>query len=146
MSDGKLAGLPFAPFDIFDWIVRLLPGASSRSPSRRAWRSAATFGVTNISVGGEGSAIRRSRLRGLLVAGVVSGAVLFALLSLSDEPALLFGGILGAVLGGLALIAEQRLQRLPPGSIVPGAWVFVTFLAWGVAFGWVTTVRQALHR
>jgi DMSO/TMAO reductase YedYZ molybdopterin-dependent catalytic subunit len=62
--------------------------------------------------------------------------VLFALLSLSDEPALLFGVILGATGGGLALVAERQLQRLPPAWIVPGGWVFATFLAWGVAFGW----------
>ena len=58
------------------------------------------------------------------------------MLSLSDEPARLFGAILGAMVGGLALIAERQLQRLPPGSIVPGVWVLTTFLAWGVAFGW----------
>src|SRR5262249_47717458 len=73
---------------------------------------------------------------GLLATGVVSGAGLFAILSLSDEPALLFGGILGTMLGGLVLIAERQLQRLPPASIVPGAWVFLTCLAWGLAFGW----------
>ena len=26
-SGWKIAGLPFAPFDVFDWIVRALPGA-----------------------------------------------------------------------------------------------------------------------
>jgi DMSO/TMAO reductase YedYZ molybdopterin-dependent catalytic subunit len=72
----------------------------------------------------------------VLVFGAVAGATLFQLLSLTREPALLFGGILGTMLGGLALVAERQLLRLPSGSIVPGAWVFLTFLAWGVAFGW----------
>ena len=62
--------------------------------------------------------------------------MLFAVLSVSDEPALLFGVVLGATGGGLALVAERQLQRLPPNWIVPGYWVFATFLAWGMAFGW----------
>jgi DMSO/TMAO reductase YedYZ molybdopterin-dependent catalytic subunit len=92
-------------------------------------------GVTNISVAAK-TADQVLAIAGLLGIGALLGAVLFAVLSLSEESALLFGGILGAMLGGLALIAEQRLQRLPPGSIVSGAWVFVTFVAWGLAFGW----------
>lgn len=131
----KAAGLPFAPFDIFDWIVRLLPGGLVTSAIESSVAISRTFGVTNISAaakaGDQGLAIA-----GLLATGVVAGAVLFAVLSLSGEPALLFGGILGAMLGGLALIAEYRLQRLPSGSFVPGAWVFTTFVGWGIAFGW----------
>ena len=49
------------------------------------------------------------------------------------------------MLGGLALIAERRLQRLPPASIVAGVWVFATFLAWGIAFGWVHDRIGILH-
>jgi DMSO/TMAO reductase YedYZ molybdopterin-dependent catalytic subunit len=93
------------------------------------------FGVTNISVAAKaGDQILAVAL--LLLTGAAAGAALFWTLSLSEEPALLFGGILGAVLGGLALIAEQRLQRLPHGSIVPGAWVFATCVGWGLSFGW----------
>ncbi len=81
-------------------------------------------------------------IAGILAAGVVAGAALFALLSTSDEPALLFGAILGAILGGLALLAELRLQRLPPGSIAAGAWVFASCVAWGMAFGWMHDRRE----
>jgi DMSO/TMAO reductase YedYZ molybdopterin-dependent catalytic subunit len=96
---------------------------------------ARVFGVTNISVAAKaGDQILAVAL--LLLAGAAAGAALFWTLSLSEEPALLFGGILGAVLGGLALIAEQRLQRLPHGSIMPGAWVFATCVGWGLSFGW----------
>jgi len=93
------------------------------------------FGVTNIGVAAK-TGDQVLAVGGLLLAGAVLGAALFSLLSLSDEPALVFGGILGVMIGGLALIAEQRLQRLPPGSIVSGAWVFATFVGWGMAFGW----------
>ena len=92
------------------------------------------FGVTNISAAAKmGDQVLA--IGGLLLTGVAAGAALFALLSLSDEPALAFGGILGVMIGGLALIAEYRLQRIPSGSIVSAVWVFGTFLAWGLTFG-----------
>ena len=93
------------------------------------------FGVASISAAAK-AGDQTLAILGLLGMGAAAGAVLFAALSLSDEPALLFGAILGATAGGLALVAERQLQRLPPGSIVPGVWVFATFFAWGVAFGW----------
>ena len=131
----KLAGLPFAPFDIFDWIVRLLPGGVVTFAIESSVAVSRLFGVTNIGMAAKaGDQVFAIAL--LLVAGAVSGAALFSLLSLSDESALLFGGILGAMVGGLVLIVEQRLQRLPSGPIASGGWVFGTFLGWGIAFGW----------
>src|SRR5262249_1416116 len=63
--------------------------------------------------------------------------LLFMLLQLSNEPAILFGAIVGAILGGLSLIAEAHLKRLPSHPLAAGAWVVVTCLAWGICFGWV---------
>jgi DMSO/TMAO reductase YedYZ molybdopterin-dependent catalytic subunit len=131
----KIAGLPFAPFDIFDWIVRLLPGALVTAAIETTVALSRAFGVTNISAAAK-TGDQVLAVAGLLGAGMVSGAVLFAVLSASGEPALMFGAILGAMLGGLALIAERQLQRLPPGSLLSGVWVFATFVAWGIAFGW----------
>ena len=130
----KLAGLPFAPFDIFDWFVRLLPGAVVTFAIESSVATSRVFGVTNISVAAK-AGDQALAISGLLATGVVAGALLFWVLSLSDESALMFGGILGAMLGGLALIAEYRLQRIPTGAITPAAWVVVTFVAWGLAFG-----------
>jgi DMSO/TMAO reductase YedYZ molybdopterin-dependent catalytic subunit len=132
----KLAGLPFAPFDIFDWIVRLLPGAVVTAAIETSVVLGRVFGVTSIGAAAK-AGDQALAIAALLAVGGVAGAVLFQTLALTREPALLFGGILGAVLGGLALIAERQLLRLPAASIVPGVWVFATFLAWGIAFGWV---------
>ena len=131
----KALGLPFAPFDIFDWIVRLLPGGVVTVAIDTSVAVSRAFGVTNISAAAK-AGDQVLAIAGLLGAGGIAGAALFAALSLSDEPALLFGGILGAMLGGLALVAEYRLQRIAPGSVGAPAWVFATFVAWGVAFGW----------
>jgi DMSO/TMAO reductase YedYZ molybdopterin-dependent catalytic subunit len=131
----KTAGLPFAPFDVFDWIVRLLPGGVVTFAIESSVAVGRTLGVANISTAAK-AGDQAIAIGGLLLTGAASGALLFALLRLSNEPALLFGGILGAVLGGLALVAETHLQRLPPQPIVAGAWVFATCVAWGLSFGW----------
>lgn len=130
----KTVGLPFAPFDIFDWIVRLLPGGVVTFAIEASVAISRVFGITNIGAAAK-AGDQVLAIAGLLAAGSAAGALLFAVLKTSDEPALLFGGILGVMLGGLALIAERRLGRLPPGTIVPAVWIGATFLAWGLGIG-----------
>ena len=132
----KIAGLPFAPFDAFDWIVRMLPGAFVTRVIETNVVIARALGVSSIGAAAK-TGDQVIALSGLLAIGVTSGALLFVLLRLSNEPALLFGAILGTMLGGLVLIAEIRLQRLPAHSFVAGAWVMATFVAWGLLFGWI---------
>ena len=115
--------------------MRLLPGAVVTAAVEASVAIGRALGVTSIGAAAK-AGDQALAIAVLLAVGCVAGAALFQVLALTREPALLFGGILGAVLGGLALIVERQLLRLPPESILPGAWVFVTFLAWGVAFGW----------
>lgn len=131
----KVAGLPFAPFDVFDWIVRLLPGAIVTAAIDASVAISRFAGVASISAAAK-AGDQALAITGLLAAGTVAGAALFGVLSLSDEPARLFGVILGATIGGLAFVAERQLQRLPPGSTIAGVWVLATFAVWGLAFGW----------
>jgi len=132
----KIAGLPFAPFDIFDWIVRLLPGAFVTRVVETDVLIARAIGVSSIGAATK-AGDQVMALAGLVFTGAVSGALLFLLLQLSNEPAVLFGAILGAILGCLSLIAEVHLQRLPAHSLAAGAWVVATCLGWGISFGWV---------
>ena len=130
------AGLPFAPFDLFDWVARALPG-----PIVTAGIDATVAVSRALNVGNMGATAKTAEqaaaVGGLLLTGVIGGAVLFGVLRLSDEPALLLGAILGAILGGIALVIEQQLNRIASAPFLSGPWVFVTFLAWGVALGWV---------
>jgi DMSO/TMAO reductase YedYZ molybdopterin-dependent catalytic subunit len=130
------AGLPFAPFDLFDWAVRALPG------------SVVTFGVDSMVALGRalnasniGAAAKTgdqaAAIGGLFLLGIAGGAAFVALLRVSDEPALLLGAIVGAMLGGVVLVIEQQVNRIAAGPFGSGPWLFITFFAWGVAIGWV---------
>lgn len=132
----KLLGLPFLPFDLFDWITRSLPGsivtlaidAIIKAGQLWRWGSLAAAAKT----------VEQTMAIVLLLAGgVAGGTVLFGLLRLSEEPAGLLGVILGFAAGFMALLIEQNLNRIPTGSILPGVWVVSTCVIWGGAFGYV---------
>ena len=121
---------------MFDWIVRLLPGAIVTAAIDGSVAVSRAFGIANIDTAAKtGDQVLAVAI--VVAIGGLVGAMLFSALARSDEPAPIVGGILGAIVGGVVLIAERQLLRLPPGSFVPGAWVVVTFVAWGVALGWV---------
>lgn len=130
----KLAGLPFAPFDVFDSAVRAVPG------------SVATFGVestiaiTRVLHLASTAAAAKTAEQTLAVAafvalGVVAGAGLYAVLRYSDEPALLVGVTFGAVLGGMTLFVERGINRIGSGALADDLWVIGTFLGWGAVVG-----------
>ena len=132
----KLTGLPFVPFDLFDWIARALPG------------SVVTFGIeAGVAIlralhAGSTSAAAKTAEQAMAVsafvaAGAVVGALMSGLLRVSDETALLPGGVLGVFLGGGTLLVEHQLRRIESHAATDTAWIVGTFLAWGLAFGWV---------
>jgi DMSO/TMAO reductase YedYZ molybdopterin-dependent catalytic subunit len=130
----RVFGWPFLPFDLFDWIVRALPGA--------VVTFAIDLAVTVSSVLPLGTTANSAKTADqvmaialVFVGGGVIGAALALMLRVSDESARTAGVMLGALLGGLAWLLESDLQRLPPGSFVSGAWVVSTVVGWGLVFG-----------
>ncbi|MGQ0568852.1 MAG: molybdopterin-dependent oxidoreductase [Armatimonadota bacterium] len=134
----KLGGLPFAPFDLFDWVTRRLPG------------SIVTIGIDllvkiirALDLGSTDTAAKAAEqlmgIAGFFIAGVVAGAVLFAILRVRDgTSAYSFGGILGALSGvGVVLISQSVNRSATTSPLVSGLWILAAFLTWGAAFGWV---------
>jgi len=131
-----LGGLPFSPFDLFDWTARALPGSVVTFGIETAVAVSRAFEVSSIGTAAK-TAEQAAAIGVVFLLGVAGGAAFFAILRLSDEPALLLGAVVGTMLGGVVLIIEQQLNRLATGPSGSGLWVFATFLAWGVAIGWV---------
>jgi DMSO/TMAO reductase YedYZ molybdopterin-dependent catalytic subunit len=129
-----LAGLAFAPFDLFDWMARVLPGALI------------TFGIDTmvsiirgLSLGPTDAAAKlaeQAMAVGIAVGlSAVFGALFFGLMSrLSGKSAAPLGLIAGAVVGVplllISLTVNPDSAAKPPTAAV---WIVGLSAAWGMA-------------
>jgi DMSO/TMAO reductase YedYZ molybdopterin-dependent catalytic subunit len=132
----QLAALPFAPFDLFDWISRILPG------------DLLTFGIdlmidSLLFLGGEealSSAKTAEQLMAVgmfLTYGVVLGGVLYLLRRQWVRLPFIIAMLLVSIIGGLPIILIHRavtLSKLPAWMAV--GWLVLLFLLWSVIFVW----------
>ena len=128
----ELAGLPFIPYDLFDWITRVLPG------------SVVTFGIDMM--------IDTMRLFGISVAdtaktaekvlavvqfffmGVVAGALFFAYVRMRGaRPDLATGLVAGALVGFPMIAISIAIEGSTVEPILVVLWLSVLFLGWGAA-------------
>ncbi len=133
----QVAGLPFAPFDLFDWLARVLPGdviALSIS-TMVSIISELNLGETSSTA----KSLKEVTALGLfLLLGMVAGAVFFAILRtrsmrLSSSAGLVLGLGAGVV---MLLISNSRGFVSSMDPLFSAVWVLVAFLAWGAAIGW----------
>src|SRR5215470_16866844 len=94
----KLLGLPFVPFNIFDWISRALPG--SIDTLAIDWMVKL---IRSLHLGDTASAAKTAErilaISLFLFAGIAAGAVLFAVLRIWKEKAYFAGAFMGASAG-----------------------------------------------
>ena len=132
----KIAGLPFVPFDSFDWLTRVLPGR-----------------VLGFGIGIMVDVIRALHLgptsetaktvehaiaiTGLFVMGIVGGAILFSILRTRPKVHPVFLGlVLGIVVAVPAmLISSQASATATVDPWLRAVWILVVFAAWGAILG-----------
>ena len=135
----QVAGLPFLPFDVFDFAVKTLPGPLL------------TFGV-DIVVDmiiafnlGETSAAAKTaeHLMGLvafLALGAIAITLLYGLMNRSKTQArnLVPGLALGLAFGAVMMLVSSQVN-LTATAPVPAqiVWVIVAFALWGMAANWI---------
>jgi DMSO/TMAO reductase YedYZ molybdopterin-dependent catalytic subunit len=131
----RLVGLPFAPFELFDWMGRVLPGPVITFGIDRMIDTLLLLGVSVADTAK--SAEQTIALGQFLVGGVVLGAVYFAVTSARKiRPDLLTGLVAGALFG-LPLVAIS--VAIGPSTLNPIlriAWLLIVFLGWGAALSW----------
>jgi DMSO/TMAO reductase YedYZ molybdopterin-dependent catalytic subunit len=133
----RLADLPFVPFDVFDWMTRVLPGA-----------------VIEFVIGAMVAAIRGLHLGptsvvaklmeqsigivNLFITGIVAGGLLFSVLrALRGRYALVSGCFLGVIAAIPAVLISSFLNKTAVASpIIAALWVLFVFMLWGMALGW----------
>ncbi len=129
-----LAGLAFAPFDLFDWVARILPG------------SLITFGIDTmvgvirgLNLGPTDTTAKLAEqvmAIGIAVSlSVVSGALIFALTNRLAGKASSFAGLLvGAVVGvSLLLVSWDVNADSAAEPLVAALWIGGLSVVWGVA-------------
>ncbi len=138
----QLAGLPFLPFDLFDWLGRVLPG-----PVITAGIDTIVTVVRAIDVG---STSDSSKLAEQLIAlaqftaiGVVVGVVIAAIVQRTARRGWLLGGVVGAVLFLLFAAIELNLGFI--SGAVDYGWIALLTLAWGALLGAVLDQPQAVE-
>ena len=133
----RLAGLPFAPFDVFDWMARKLPGSVIAFGI-----DAIVYVIRTLHLGPTAETAKIAEkamgIAGLLITGAVAGAALFAILrALRRNHASLSGVVVGAVIGApVTLISRSVSQTATTGPIVSAVWILAAFLIWGAVLGW----------
>ena len=135
----QIAGLPFIPFDVFDFVSRLIPGPLL------------TFGIDTmveiiivLNLGETSAAAKTAEqligLSAFLGLGVVVSGLFFALLNRKQisarslRPGLLLGLGFGAV---MMLISNQVNLTATAPAIIQLVWVIIAFLFWGAAANWI---------
>jgi hypothetical protein len=122
------------PLDFFDWIARVLPGSVLTAGIDWMVAISLALHVGNLSAATKSTEQLMATAAALVIGGV-EGGTLIVILGYSEEPAVLPGAILGAILGACAVLIESQLNRIPSGASVSAAWVVGSFVTAGLALG-----------
>ena len=129
----QLAGLLFVPFDLFDWLARVLPGDVIALGTGAIVRAITPLGFASTST----AAKRAEQLMGIamvLGGGVVLGAVVAWIMRRSSWPGRRIGGLAGLAAFLPILLIEFDLGVVG-NSVLSVLWLALTTIAWGVVLG-----------
>ncbi len=133
----RLADLSFVPFDIFDWMTRILPGAFIEFVI-----SAMVIAIRGLHLGPTSVVAKLVEqamgIIGLFVAGVVAGGAFIQVLhALRGRFAYRLGLLLGLLAGIPCVLISSYLAKIttaPP--MVNESWILLIFVLWGLTLSW----------
>ncbi len=129
------AGLPFVPFDLFDWLARVLPGRVITLGIDTILRFVTALGLGPTSVAAKH--IEQLLGLGLVVSGgVLVGLVLSLILGRSAWPGGLVGAGIGVLVYGFVAAVELDLKiPLRPHPAESLLWLALLIIGWGSLLG-----------
>jgi DMSO/TMAO reductase YedYZ molybdopterin-dependent catalytic subunit len=132
----SVAGLPFAPFDVFDWITRVLPG---RLIAFGIGTMVSVIRMLNMGPTSETAKLAEQLMAigALFIAGVVGGTILFVILRVESKRSHVIPGLLLGILLGVPamLVSLHASQTSSVGPVTGSVWVLGAFLVWGAVLG-----------
>jgi DMSO/TMAO reductase YedYZ molybdopterin-dependent catalytic subunit len=143
----RRAGLPFVPFNLFDWVTRRLPGAVVAAAIGGMVRVIRGFNIGPTSTTAK-LAEQTMAVVGFICAGMIVGAIFFLIAGRFHHRFTTVAGLaVGGVLGIAALLLSQSVAFTAIVNPAASAlWILLLFLVWGAALGWAYrhTVHDAL--
>ncbi len=133
----EVARLPFLPFDIFDWMARVLPGdlVTLGIDTIVALVRGLNLGATDATA----KLIEKSIALGQFAAtGAVFGLALVLRRRRDPDTGLRDGLIGGVLLWSGAMVVEGRLGFPAAGTIASAVWLGALLLGWGAFLGWAS--------
>ena len=138
----QLAGLPFIPFDVFDFVSRNLPGPLLTFGIDVMVDIIIAFNMGETSVAAK-SAEQLMGLGAFLFLGTIANVVLYAVLNRSKSsarnlyPGMIFGLAFGAIMMLVSLQINLTATAAMPAQVV---WTLFGFTLWAVAANWIYNV------
>ena len=131
----KLAGLAFAPFTLFDWISRLLPGAVITFGIDSMVKVIRFFNLGNTAIAAK-TAEQTIAVIIFVTGGIIAGTLVFSTLHRLKKHMFIPGMITGLILGLIIVFIDLSLSQF---SLINELWIILLFIAWGYFTGWVYT-------
>jgi DMSO/TMAO reductase YedYZ molybdopterin-dependent catalytic subunit len=131
----QLLNLPFLPFQLFDWMAQMLPGAvvTFGIDTMIALLTTLNFDVADTAKTAEH--LMASTL--YFVGGILAGAIFYAVLRARGITAdRLSGLVLGALYGLPQIAISLALPTSGASPLADALWLAALLLAWGEAFAW----------
>ena len=131
----RAAELPFVPFDLFEWVTHRLPGAVV---TRGIEALVAVIGALNLGSTDVAAkyAEQLMAVAGLLAAGAIAAALLFAVRRGWGAPAGWGGVLLGIAAGVLMGLISRSIDGTRATTAAQTLWVLAIWAGWGAALDW----------
>jgi DMSO/TMAO reductase YedYZ molybdopterin-dependent catalytic subunit len=128
----QLLNLPFVPYDLFNWVTRVLPGDLVTFGIDTMINTLLFLGI-NVAESAK-TAERASAILQFMAIGIVAGALYFAIMSWRRSSGEQLAGLVAGALFGLPLAGiSLAITQSDVYPVLSLAWIMAAFLIWGVA-------------
>jgi len=138
----QLAGLPFVPFDLFDWLARVLPGGIITTGIDTMVRV-----IKLLSLGPTSTTAKRieqsSGILLVIVGGVIVGLIVALIVRSKNWTGSGVGAVAGLVVFLFIAVVEVRLGNISSNPGIALLWLAVVIIGWGILLGaWLASERS----
>lgn len=138
----QLLGLPFAPFDVFDWVARVLPGGVITFGIDVMIDTLLALGLSVVDLAKTSEHIMAVGI--FLVAGVIGGVLVLFVITARDIDADWVNGLIAGLIVGSPVVAiHLAISGSQVSALIRLLWLSLLFAGWGVALMYMHRATMA---